>query len=127
MLSLPATTKVFLFAKPCDMRKGFDGLFGLIQDKMNLSPMSGYLFVFMNRNRTLIKILYWDNDGLAIYYKRLEKGTFKRPTAQINAPNSELSQEELYLILRGIYFEKTLPAWQAGKKRKRFLSNNFVS
>lgn len=102
------------------MRKGFDGLFGLILDKMNLSPMSGYLFVFMNRNRTLIKILYWDNDGLAIYYKRLEKGTFKRPTAQINAPNSELSQEELYLILRGIDFEKT-------KKRKRFLSNNFVS
>lgn len=101
------------------MRKGFDGLYGLIQNKMRLSPMSGYLFVFMNRNRNLVKILYWDNDGLAIYYKRLEKGTFKRPTARINVPNSELSQEELYLILRGIDVEKT-------KKRTRFLSRNSV-
>lgn len=119
MLSLSGTTKVFLYAKPCDMRKGFDGLYGLIQNEMELSPGSGYLFVFMNRNRSLIKILYWDNDGLAIYYKRLERGTFKRPTARINAPNSELSQEELYLILRGIDFGKT-------KKRKRFLSKSFV-
>jgi len=120
MLSLPVSTKVFLYAKPCDMRKGFDGLFGLIQNKMHLFPMSGNLFVFMNRNRSLVKILYWDNDGLAIYYKRLEKGTFKRPTARMNAPNSELSQEELYLILHGIDFEKT-------KKRTRFLSRNFVN
>lgn len=118
-MNLPAATKVFLYSRPCDMRKGFDGLFGLVQDKMELPPMSGYLFVFMNRNRTLIKILFWDNDGLAIYYKRLEKGTFKRPTAHLDAPNSELGQEELYFILRGIDFEKT-------KKRKRFLSRSFV-
>jgi transposase len=67
----------------------------------------------MNRQRTLIKILLWDRDGLALFYKRLEKGSFKRPTANIHAPNSELSKDELFMILRGIDFEKT-------KKRKRF-------
>lgn len=106
--------KVFIFAKPTDMRKGFDGLYGLVLNEMELDPRLGYLFVFMNKNRNLIKILHWNRNGLALFYKRLEKGTFKRPTARLNAPNSELSKEELYLILRGIDFEKT-------KKRKRYL------
>ena len=106
--------KVFLFAKPTDMRKGFDGLFGLVQNQMQLDPKLGYLFVFLNLNRTRIKVLHWNRDGLAIFHKRLERGSFKRPTSQINVPNSELSKQELYLILHGIDFEKT-------KKRKRFL------
>lgn len=97
------------------MRKGFDGLYGLVENAMAMDPLNGYLFVFINANRSRIKILFWDRDGLALFYKRLEKGTFKRPSAQKNAPNSELSQEELYMILRGIDFEKT-------KKRRRFLS-----
>ena len=107
--------KVFLYAKPTDMRKGFDGLYGLVLNEMELDPRLGYLFVFMNKNRNLIKILHWNRDGLALFYKRLEKGTFKRPTARVNAPNSELSKEQLYLILRGIDFEKT-------KKRRRYLT-----
>lgn len=57
-----------------------------------------------------------------LYYKRLERGTFKRPTARINVLNSELTQEEIYMILRGIHFEKTLPDQQVGKKRKRYLT-----
>jgi transposase len=69
----------------------------------------------MNAQRTRIKILHWNNDGLALFHKRLERGTFKRPTARIQAPNSELSKEELFMILRGIDIEKT-------KKRKRYLS-----
>lgn len=69
----------------------------------------------MSKDRNKVKILFWDKDGLVLYYKRLEEGTFKRPSANINAPNSELSQEEIYMILRGIDFEKT-------KKRKRYLS-----
>ena len=107
--------KVFLYAKPTDMRKGFDGLCGLVLNEMELDARLGYLFVFMNKNRNLIKILHWNRDGLALFYKRLEKGTFKRPTARVNAPNSELSKEQLYLILRGIDFEKT-------KKRRRYLT-----
>ena len=115
MFGLDTSTKVFLYAKPCDMRKGFDGLFGLVQNEMELNPLSGYLFVFISKDRNKVKILFWDKDGLVLYCKRLEKGTFKRPTVNIHAPNSELSQEEIYMILRGIDFEKT-------KKRKRYLT-----
>ena len=114
MFGIPNSTKVFLYGKPCDMRKGFNGLYGLVQNEMQLDLMTGYLFVFINKPRTHIKILFWDQDGLAIIYKRLENGSFKRPTAHIDALNSELSQEDLYFILRGIDFEKT-------KKRKRYL------
>src|SRR5690554_794027 len=115
MFGLDTSTKVFLYAKPCDMRKGFNGLFGLVQNEMKLNPLSGYLFVFISKDRNKVKIHFWDKDGLVLYYKRLEKGTFKRPTANIYAPNSELTQEEIYMILRGIDFEKT-------KKRKRYLT-----
>lgn len=101
------------------MRKGFDGLSGLIHGQMEMDPSVGYLFVFFNKNRTHVKILTWDVDGFCIYYKRLEKGTFKRPTCNLNSPNYELTQEELFMILRGIDFEKS-------KKRKRYLSTNFV-
>ena len=115
MFGLEEATKVFLYAKPTDMRKGFDGLYGLVLDQMELDPRLGYLFVFMNKQRTRIKVLHWNNDGLAIFHKRLERGTFRRPTSRSNAPNSELSKEELFMILRGIDFEKT-------KKRRRYLS-----
>ncbi len=115
LFGLEEATKVFLYAQPTDMRKGFDGLYGLVLDHMQLDPLSGYLFVFMNAQRTRIKVLHWNRDGLAIFHKRLEKGTFKRPTISLNAPNSELSKEEMFMILHGIDFEKT-------KKRTRYLS-----
>jgi transposase len=115
LFGLEEATKVFIYGQACDMRKGFDGLYGLVQDQMQLDPRLGYLFVFVSGNRTRIKILHWNNDGLALFHKRLERGTFKRPSAQKNAPNSELTKQELYLILHGIDFEKT-------KKRKRYLS-----
>ena len=115
LFGLDEAVKVFLYAQSTDMRKGFDGLYGLVQDHMELDPRSGYLFVFMNNQRTRIKVLHWNNDGLALFHKRLESGTFKRPTSRINAPNSELTKEELFMILRGIDFEKT-------KKRKRYFT-----
>lgn len=115
LFGLEEATKVFLYARPADMRKGFDGLYGLVLEEMSLDPRLGYLFVFMNLQRTRLKVLHWNQDGLAIFHKRLERGTFKRPTARLDAPNSELSKEELFMILRGIDFERT-------KKRKRFLS-----
>ena len=108
-------TKVFLYGQATAMRKGFDGLYGLVVNHMDLDPRIGYLFVFLNANRTQIKVLHWDEDGLALFHKRLERGSFRRPTSQKNAPGSELSKEELFMILRGIDFEKT-------KKRKRYLS-----
>ena len=119
MLALGGNQKIFLYGKPCDMRKGFNGLWGLVLEGMELNPQCGYWFVFINGNRTHVKILHWEDDGIAVYYKRLEKGTFRRPSAQLNVLNSELSSEELYLILRGIDFEKT-------KKRTRYLSTKSV-
>src|SRR5690554_642190 len=115
LFGLEEATKVFLYAQPTNMRKGFDGLYGLVLEHMELDPRQGYLFVFMNNQRTRIKVLHWNLDGLALFHKRLERGTFKRPTARLNAPNSELTKEELFMILRGIDFEKT-------KKRKRYFA-----
>ena len=115
LFGLDEASKVFLYAKPADLRKGFDSLYGLVLDHLELDPRLGYLFVFMNSQRTRLKILQWNTDGLAIFHKRLESGTFKRPTSRIDAPNSELTKEELFMILHGIDFEKT-------KKRKRYLS-----
>ena len=96
------------------MRKGFDGLYGLVQNVMEMDPRLGYLFVFINKQGTRIKILHWQKDGLAIFHKRLERGTFRRSREAKNASKSELSKDELFMILRGIDFEKT-------KKRKRYL------
>jgi len=114
LFGLEGAPKVFLYSRPADMRKGFDGLYGLVIEHMQLDPRLGYLFVFLNLQRTRIKILHWNQDGLAIFHKRLERGTFKRPSARIGAPNSELTREELFMILHGIDFEKT-------KKRRRYL------
>ncbi|MCC5878229.1 MAG: IS66 family insertion sequence element accessory protein TnpB [Candidatus Sumerlaeia bacterium] len=114
LFGLEESTKIFLYAQPTDMRKGFDGLYGLVLNEMELDPLQGYLFVFINTRRTQMKVLHWNNDGLALFHKRLERGTFKRPTARLQVPNSELTKEELYMILRGIDFEKT-------KKRRRYL------
>ncbi len=114
LFGLEEATKVFLYSKPADMRKGFDGLYGLVLEHMQMDPRNGYLFVFFNMQRNRIKVLHWNQDGLAIFHKRLERGTFKRPSARVDAPNSELLKEELFMILRGIDFEKS-------KKRSRYL------
>lgn len=111
--------KVYLYTMPCDMRKGFDGLFGLVQNQMQLNPLQGGLFVFMSGNRSRIKILHFENDGLSLYYKRLEKGTFKRPITSKKTGSVAISSEDLFLILRGIDIENT-------KKRRRYLSPNIV-
>ncbi len=100
------------------MRQGVDSLSGLVLNEMQFNPCNGYWFVFFNRRRTHVKILTWDIDGFFIHYKKLDKGTFKQPSARINIPNYQLSSEELYLILRGIDFEKT-------KKRNRYFSTKY--
>jgi len=69
MLSLTASTRIYLYRAPCDMRKSFDGLCGIIRSGLNQDPLSGSLFVFCNRRRTMVKLLYWDSDGLAIWFK----------------------------------------------------------
>ncbi len=82
MINLPHLVRVFLHAPPTDLRKGFDALSGLVIAAFSQDPTSGHLFLFVNRRRDRLKILYWDRDGLAIWYKRLETpGSFQIPVA----------------------------------------------
>lgn len=100
MLSLPSTLRIFLAVEPADMRKGFDGLSQLVHDRIAQDPLSGHLYVYRNRRRDRIKILYWDRDGLALWYKRLEKGTFRFPEARDG--RVEVTPAEMAAILEGI-------------------------
>jgi transposase len=102
MITLPDPVRVFLHIPPTDLRKGFDALCGLVSTAFALEPTSGHLFLFVNRRRDRIKILYWDRDGLAIWYKRLESGSFQLPTARHDAVSIEMTATQLALILSGI-------------------------
>jgi len=100
MLSLASTLRIFLAVEPADMRKGFDGLSQLVRERIDQDPLSGHLFVFRNRRRDRVKILYWDRDGLALWYKRLEKGTFRFPEAKDG--RVEVTPAEMAAVLEGI-------------------------
>ncbi|MCB0113919.1 MAG: IS66 family insertion sequence element accessory protein TnpB [Caldilineaceae bacterium] len=109
MLTLTGSVRVFVCTQPTDMRRSFDGLCGMVQGVVEQDPLSGHLFVFRNRNRDRLKILYWDRDGMAIWCKRLESGTWQFPTdlrrraeADSVAGGAEISREELSLLLGGI-------------------------
>ena len=122
MIGLARSTRVYLCTQPADMRRSFDGLSGMAQNLMKQDPLTGHLFVFRNRNRDRLKILYWDRDGLAIWYKRLEKGTFQFPTdlkrsetkdKEEKTPAAEISADDLSLLLGGIDLRSV-------QRRKRF-------
>jgi transposase len=102
MISLPHSVRVFLHAPPTDLRKGFDALSGLVTAAFSQDPTSGHLFLFVNRRRDRLKILYWDRDGLAIWYKRLENGSFQLPVIGRDAVSIEVTPTQLTLILSGI-------------------------
>ncbi len=104
MLSWPPTVRIFLCSDATDMRKGFDSLAHLVESSLTLDPMSGHLFVFRSRRGDRIKILYWDRDGLALWYKRLEKGSFRFPAATTtDGPKGvEVKASDLMMILDGI-------------------------
>lgn len=133
MLNLSRTTRVFLATEPTDMRKGFDGLFALVENVIREDPFSGHLFVFRNQRRDRLKVLWWDRDGLAIFYKRLERGSYQFPTdvsassvstsssAGASKPSNtigsslrcEIRADELALLLDGIDLGSV-------KRRKRY-------
>jgi transposase len=103
MLTLPPSTRVFVATKPADMRRSFDGLMALVRDFLGEDPLSGHLFVFRNRAGDRLKILWWDRDGLAIFYKRLEEGGFPFPSIGVSAAaRLEMSSADLQLVLQGI-------------------------
>ena len=101
MIMLPSAVKIFLCTRPTDLRKSFDGLTGLVQECFGQDPLTGHLFLFLNRRRDRIKILYFDRDGLAIWYKRLEAGSFQMPQA-VAQDGVELQPAQLAMLLSGI-------------------------
>lgn len=121
MLKLPTlgeldsglSVRVHLCTSAVDMRKGFDTLAALIREHLKYDPLSGHLFLFVGRNKDRIKILYWDSDGFAIWYKRLEEGTFRLPTPKSAGASVELKASELAMLLAGIDLTSI-------RRRKRF-------
>jgi len=104
VIALSAHTKVYLARDATDMRRSFRGLLALTEAVLRQESASGHLFMFLNRRRDLMKILYWDGTGFCIWYKRLERGSFQLPAAAAAAeqPGLELSTAQLSLILQGI-------------------------
>lgn len=102
MFGLGRATRIYVATGATDMRKGYEGLYGLVRDRLLCEPRSGHVFLFCNRQRNRVKVLLWDGSGLWICAKRLEKGRFHWPEAKEKQSKVVLSQEELSLLLNGI-------------------------
>ena len=102
MIHPPASVRVYLCLSPCDMRRSFDGLHALVRDHLQLDPFAGHLYLFANKRRDRLKILYWDRDGFAIWAKRLEAGTYAIPCGEAGSRRFEISVEEVGALLSGI-------------------------
>jgi transposase len=108
-----ADIRIFLCTIPTKMTCSFDSLMGLAQQIFDEDPLSGHLFLFVNRQRDRLKILFWDHDGLAIFYKRLEAGTFQLPRTSCDEQGVELDERELNRLLTGIDL-------RTGRRRRRY-------
>jgi transposase len=100
MLSLSASVPIWLATQATDLRKSFDSLAELVRQQLQGDPLSGHLFVFRNRRADRVKLLYWDNDGYAIWYKRLEVGTFRFPAG--GNGRVEMRAADLQMLLDGV-------------------------
>lgn len=118
MINLPPNASFFLAQHPINMGISFDGLLGLVRDSLHADPFSPTFFLFLNRRRDRIKIFYWDDDGFAIWYKRLEEGTYRLPfLIPAEDGNVHLTRAQLAMLLEGIDFQNV-------KKRKRFIKKS---
>jgi transposase len=102
MLGWGPATKIYLATGATDMRKGFDGLYALVRDRLELEPLSGHVFLFSNAQRNRMKLIYWDGSGLWVCAKRLERGCFRWPKAEAGQTKIVLSHEEMALLVGGI-------------------------
>ena len=109
---IPPTVRVFLATASVDMRKSFDSLAALTRDVLQENPTSGHLFVFLSRRRDKVKLLWWLGDGFAIYYRRLEKGTFRSPEG--DEARIEIRAADLAMLLEGVDLVMT-------RRRKRYV------
>jgi transposase len=105
VLNLSSATRIYLVAGVTDMRKSYNGLTAIVGQELGRDPLSGHLFVFCNRRRDRLKVLYWDHTGLWVCAKRLEKGTFAWPSGDVRSV--ELTSAELALLLGGLDLAST--------------------
>ena len=113
MLSIPANVSVYLCTKATDMRKGFDGLHTLVVQVFQRDPVDGHLFLFVNRRGDRLKMLWFDRDGMALFYKRLESGTYQLPVVADHSEGVEIDATDLAILLNGIDVH-------SAKRRKRY-------
>jgi transposase len=113
MLSFPPAVRIWLATTPADLRKSFDGLAELVRQHLDNDPLSGHLFVFRNKRSDRVKLLYWDEDGFVIVYKRLEEGTFRFPPVGAGQASVTLRAAELAMLLDGV-------DWQNARRSKRY-------
>ena len=113
MWSIPSTMRIYLCMTPVDMRKSFDGLHAVVRQVFKRDPVDGHLFLFVNRRGDRVKILWWDRDGLAYFYKRLESGTYQLPVVSQEDPGAEIDATDLAMLLSGIDVS-------SAKRRKRY-------
>ena len=112
MLTLAASTRIYLHREPVDFRKAHDGLAAIVRSELQDDPLNGSVYVFLNRARDRVTLLQWDGNGLWLHYKRLEKGTFRIPRANANG-TARVSRGDLAMLLEGIELKK-------GQLRRRF-------
>jgi len=110
MLGFSSNLRYFLYCESTDMRNGFDGLAGIVRNQLLRDPVSGDVFIFINKKRTHIKLLYWDGDGFCLFYKRLEKGRYSFLS---DSTYKQLQRDELMMLLEGLSFGKM-------RKKKRY-------
>lgn len=113
MLHLSPGCNYYLYLGNTDMRKGFDSLSGLVSSHMQLDVLSGSVFIFLNKKHNQVKLLLWEGDGFALYYKRLEQGTYELPVSDDKNESLSLSSQQLQLILHGISLKSV-------RRRKRY-------
>jgi transposase len=113
MLSFPPAVQIWLATAATDLRKSFDTLAEVVRQHLGRDPLSGHVFVFGNKRRDRVKLLYWDEDGYVIVYKRLEQGTFPFPAGTAGAAGVTLRAAELAMLLDGV-------DWQQARRSKRY-------
>lgn len=113
MLTLSESAHYFIYLDTVDMRKGFDSLCGIVSSQMQLDPLSSAVYIFINRRRTQIKLLCWEGDGFALYYKRLEQGTYEVPRVEEKECCMNVSTARLEKIFKGVSVHQN-------RQRKRY-------
>ncbi len=113
MLGFTSAQRYYLSRRAADMRKSYDGLSGLVRQGLGRDPLSGEVFIFLNRRRTMVKVLVWDRSGFVLWCKRLEQGTFELPRSAAAGSSIVLGWEELVLILEGVSLKSV-------RRRKRY-------